>query len=104
MTNRAHRRPETSPDQPQPKGFFDRLLRFIGPSQGVDQFPVAGTASSRVEAELMAGFLRNQGIKAVVSADDEGGLSPALQTGNRVRILVPRDQHGRAQQLIEQRK
>jgi hypothetical protein len=52
----------------------------------------------------MAGFLRNQGIKAVVSADDEGGLSPALHGGNRVRILVPRGQHGRAQRLIEKHK
>jgi Putative prokaryotic signal transducing protein len=67
----------------------------------VDRFPVAGTASSRIDAELMAGFLRNEGIKAVVSADDEGGLSPVLQAGDRVRILVPRGQHGRAQRLIE---
>jgi hypothetical protein len=76
----------------------------FGPSQGVDRFPVAGTASSRIDAELMAGFLRNEGIKAVVSADDEGGLSPVLQAGDRVRILVPRGQHSRAKRLIEDHK
>lgn len=83
------------------KGFFAQLANAFGPSQRVEQFPVAGTASSRIDAELMAGFLRNQGINAVVSADDEGGLSPALQTANRVRILVPRDQVDRARQLLD---
>jgi hypothetical protein len=51
----------------------------------------------------MAGYLRNQGIHAVVSADDEGGLSPALAAGQRVRILTPHHQHAAARKLLEER-
>jgi hypothetical protein len=65
---------------------------------------VAGVASSRVDAELMAGYLRSQGIKAIVSADDEGGLSPVLQAGRRVRILVPPDHHAAARRLLDERE
>jgi len=40
--------------------------------------PVAVVAS-RVEADLIVGLLRNNGLRAVVSADDAGGLEPQLQ-------------------------
>ena len=49
----------------------------------------------------MAGYLRNNGIKAIVSADDEGGLSPALATQNRIRVLVPAAHHAHATRLLE---
>jgi hypothetical protein len=52
----------------------------------------------------MAGYLRSQGIKAVVSADDEGGLNPVLQAGQRVRVLVPNGEHGKAKKLIDDRQ
>ena len=42
---------------------------------------------SRIEAELIVGRLRNGGVRAQISADDEGGMNLALQSG-RVRILV----------------
>lgn len=42
---------------------------------------------SRVEAELIAGRLKSNGVPAQISADDEGGMNLALQFG-RVRILV----------------
>lgn len=49
--------------------------------------------NSRAEAELIAGMLRNHGIKARVSADDLGGVDLALQAQG-VRILVsPADEH-----------
>jgi hypothetical protein len=63
-----------------------------------------GYASSQFDAELMAGYLRSNGIKAAVSADDEGGLAPNLQLGGRVRVLVPRHQHGTARKLLNERK
>lgn len=49
----------------------------------------------------MAGFLRNNGLRAAVSADDEGGLAPNLQL-QRVRVLVPHAQQARAKKLLEE--
>jgi hypothetical protein len=84
-------------------GWFRRLLH-LGPAPELEGSAVAGYASSRVDAELMAGYLRSQGIKAIVAADDEGGLSPALQTGQRVRVLVPPHHHAAARALLDERE
>jgi hypothetical protein len=48
--------------------------------------PVAKVASS-IEAELIAGLLRSNGVTAAVSADDAGGEEPQLQLQG-VRVLV----------------
>jgi hypothetical protein len=60
-----------------------------------------GSFTSRAEAELQAGYLRDKGIKAAVLADDEGGLAPNLAAMRRVRVLVPADRATEAQQLID---
>jgi len=60
--------------------------------------PVA-LASSRIEAELIAGMLRNNGLRAVVSADDAGGQEPPLQIQG-VRVLVPPADEALARQLL----
>lgn len=102
MGNRAHRRPHPQPATKK-VGLFRRLFGASQvPAAGGHQ--VAGYASSRVDAELMAGYLRSQGIKAIVAADDEGGLSPALQTGQRVRVLVPPHHHAAARALLDERE
>ena len=49
---------------------------------------------------LLAGFLRDKGIHAIVSADDEAGLSPNLATLRRVRVLVQHRDAARAKQLV----
>ena len=43
--------------------------------------------TSRTEAELIAGMLRSNGLRADVSADDAGGQDPQLQILG-VRLLV----------------
>jgi predicted Fe-Mo cluster-binding NifX family protein len=43
--------------------------------------------TSRSEAELIVGMLRDHDLNAVVSADDAGGQEPELQTQG-VRVLV----------------
>jgi Putative prokaryotic signal transducing protein len=60
--------------------------------------PVA-LASSRIEAELIAGMLRNNGLRAVVSADDAGGQEPQLQVQG-VRVLVRPSDEAPARQLL----
>jgi hypothetical protein len=60
--------------------------------------PVA-IVTSRIEAELIAGMLRNYDLRAVVSADDVGGLDPALQNQG-VRVLVAPSNEVAARQLL----
>jgi hypothetical protein len=62
---------------------------------GWDGKPVPRTltlavVSSRVEAELMVGMLRSNGVRALVSTDDAGGTEPAL-SAQGVRVLVAVD-------------
>ena len=60
--------------------------------------PVA-LAGSRIEAELIAGMLRNNGVRAVVSADDAGGLEPQWQLQG-VRVLVASSDEALARRLL----
>jgi hypothetical protein len=60
--------------------------------------PVA-IVTSRTEAELIVGMLRNYGLRAVVSADDAGGQDPALQNQG-VRVLVAPSDEAAARQLL----
>jgi hypothetical protein len=60
--------------------------------------PVA-LAASRTEAELMVGLLRSNGLRAVVSADDAGGLNPQLQLQG-VRVLVAPADETSARRLL----
>ena len=52
--------------------------------------------TSRTEAELIAGLLRSNGLRAAVSADDAGGQDPQLQLlGVRVLVAVADEDQGR---------
>jgi hypothetical protein len=55
--------------------------------------------ASRTEAELIVGMLRNNGLRAAVSADDAGGQEPQLQLQG-VRVLVAPSDEASARQLI----
>src|SRR5215469_8901835 len=60
--------------------------------------PVAVVAS-RIEAELVAGMLQSNGLRAVVSADDAGGQEPPLQLQG-VRVLVAPSDEASARRLL----
>ena len=60
--------------------------------------PVA-VVTSRTEAELIVGMLRNNNLTAAVSADDAGGQEPALQVQG-VRVLVAPSDEGPARRLL----
>jgi hypothetical protein len=60
--------------------------------------PVA-VVSSRTEAELIVGMLRNNDLRAAVSADDAGGQEPPLQVQG-VRVLVAPSDEAAARRLI----
>jgi len=55
--------------------------------------------SSRTEAELVAGLLRSNGLRAAVLADDAGGQDPQLQLSG-VRVLVDADDEAAARQVL----
>ena len=54
---------------------------------------------SRIEAELIVGLLRSNGLRAAVSADDAGGQEPQLQLQG-VRVLVAPSDEASARQLL----
>jgi hypothetical protein len=60
--------------------------------------PVA-VVTSRTEAELIAGMLRSNGVRAAVSADDAGGQDPQLQILG-VRVLVAPADEASARELL----
>ena len=60
--------------------------------------PVA-VVPSRIEAELILGMLRSNGLNAVLSADDAGGQEPPLQIQG-VRVLVARSDEALARRLL----
>ncbi len=77
------------------------VLTVAGPHDAADEIasvPVA-LAGSRIEAELIVGMLRNNGLRAVVSADDAGGLEPQLQMQG-VRVLVTPSDEASARRLL----
>ena len=54
---------------------------------------------SRLEAELIVGLLRSNGLWAALSADDVGGQEPQLQRQG-VRVLVAEDEEAAARELL----
>ena len=54
---------------------------------------------SRIEAELIVGLLRSNGLRAAVSADDAGGQEPQLQLQG-VRVLVAPSDEASARRLL----
>ena len=46
------------------------------------------TYSTRHDAELAKGFLEANGVNAVVSGDDYGGIHPGLSFSTGIRLLV----------------
>lgn len=60
--------------------------------------PVA-VVTSRTEAELVVGMLRNHDLTAAVSADDAGGQEPQLQVQG-VRVLVAPSDEAAARRLL----
>jgi hypothetical protein len=57
--------------------------------------------SSRVEGDLIVGFLRAHGLRAAVVTDDAGGQEPQLQLQlDGVRVLVPAADEAAARRLL----
>jgi formate dehydrogenase assembly factor FdhD len=85
---------------------WDRMRRAAGEcghepkEQIVDGLTVTLiVVTSRTEAELVAGLLRSNGLRAAVSADDAGGQDPQLQLEG-VRVLVAPSDEAAARRIL----
>jgi len=58
--------------------------------------------SSLVEAEIARGLMDAAGIPASLSADDCGGMRPALQLAGGVRLLVSPEHAKAALELLDE--
>jgi len=56
---------------------------------------------SRIEAELIVGLLRSNGLRAAVSADDAGGQEPQLQLQGVPVLVAPSDEASARRLLTE---
>ncbi len=79
----------------------EQATRERGPTSArPDGAPVTvAVVTSRTEAELIVGMLRNNDLRAAVSADDAGGQEPQLQVQG-VRVLVAPSDEASARQLL----
>jgi VIT1/CCC1 family predicted Fe2+/Mn2+ transporter len=66
----------------------------------VSSFISVKTFPTRPEAELAKGILEAGGIRAVVTADDAGGMRPELAFSRGVRLLVEVGDATRARELL----
>jgi hypothetical protein len=66
----------------------------------MDGAPVSvAVVTSRIEAELIVGMLRSNGVQAAVVTDDAGGQEPQWQMEG-VRVLVARSDEDLARRLL----
>jgi hypothetical protein len=83
-----------------PPSWAQRISGIVPKEQIVDGLTVTLTVvTSRTEAELIAGLLRSNGVRAAVSADDAGGQDPQLQLEG-VRVLVAPSDEATARQIL----
>jgi len=61
---------------------------------------VLATFPSRIEAEIVVGLLKGEGIDTRVSADYGAGMHPQLQLTNGVRLLVAREDAFEAREIL----
>lgn len=64
---------------------------------------VVSTFLRRHEAEMAKGLLESGGIKSTLSADDCGGLRPAMSFGSAITLSVLRSDLDRAKKILAQK-
>lgn len=70
-------------------------------ARGRSDSVVAAVVDSRIEAQLVVGMLEANGIRARLSADDDGGQDLALDVTEGVRVFVETADLATARMLIE---
>ncbi|HET6484536.1 MAG TPA: DUF2007 domain-containing protein [Actinoplanes sp.] len=60
---------------------------------------IVAVVDNQIEADLIVGLLRSNGLRAISIADDAGGMDPALQADG-VRVLVNPEDAAAARALL----
>lgn len=71
---------------------------------GDEEMVIVRESSDEAEARIILGFLRSQGIEALISEDDAGDQIPALEVVRGVKVFVPAGDAERARQLLDERE
>ncbi len=61
------------------------------------------TFSTRIEADLAKGLLESEGIKATISADDQGGMRPSMTLLTGVDLYVNSEDLEKAKRILSDR-
>jgi hypothetical protein len=69
-----------------------------------DGWVVVREFSARHEAEIVVGYLRAEGIDAMVYSDDAGSQDPALTLVRGAGVCVPETDEDRARTLLDERE
>ena len=67
----------------------------------LDGSVVLRTFTSRLEAEIVAGLLKGEGIETRLLAEFPAFLFPDLQLTNQVRLLVAAEDEARAREMLQ---
>lgn len=69
----------------------------------MDNLVVIKTFVTRIEAEIVRGLLETHGIKAIVTADDEGGLYPypSAPSTTWVKLLISKKDIKKAKKILK---
>jgi hypothetical protein len=62
---------------------------------------IVQTFAHRIEAEIAKGYLEENGIAALIQADDAGGMRPDLAFMTGIRLLVETRHAARARELLD---
>jgi hypothetical protein len=66
-----------------------------------DRLVPVRTFDNRIDAEMAKDLLEAQGIPSYISGDDAGGIDPALQLTQGVRLIVQERDLARAGQTLD---
>lgn len=68
------------------------------------QMIIVHEESDEASARIVVGFLRSQGIEAVITEDDAGDQIPSLEGVRGVKVFVPLEDAERARELLDERR
>ena len=61
------------------------------------------TFSTRIEADLAKGLLESEGVRATISADDQGGMRPSMVLATGVDLYVDSKDLEKAKRILSDR-
>lgn len=69
----------------------------------IDDMVIIKTFGNETEAEIAKAHLESEGIKAMITIKDVGGMLPSLQQSEGVHLLVDEKDAKRALEIIEEK-